>query len=75
MLVGDLIYNDYFDCDCNCKIYDCTHDDAHYNNGAKCIYDMAREGYHKPLDKILDMQVSYITIVENHLIIEATKRI
>ena len=29
MLVGDLVYNDYFDCDCNYRVYDCTAEDTH----------------------------------------------
>lgn len=75
MLVGDLVYNDNFDCDCNYRIYDCTSEDVHYNNGAKCVHDAVKQGNHKPLDSILDMQVSYITIFKNCLIVEATKRI
>lgn len=55
MLVGDLVYNDNFDCDCNYKIYDCTAADAHYNSGAACIYDTVRDGNRKPLDAVLDM--------------------
>ena len=83
MLIGDLIYNDTFDCNCNFEIYDCTKDGAQYGNGAECIYSTAKDGYIKPLNRILDMRVKYITTKVSHgkdgvsargvLIIEAEK--
>lgn len=74
MLVGDLVYNDYFDCDCNYKVYDCTAADDHYNSGAACIYNTVRDGNRKPFDTVLDMQVLYLTVTENCIIIEAKRR-
>lgn len=75
MLVGDLVYNDYFDCDCSCKVYDCTTADDHYNSGAACIYDTVRDGNRKPLDAVLDMQVLYLTVTDNCIIIEAGRNL
>lgn len=75
MLVGDLVYNDDFDCNCNYIIYDCTEPDVqHWCSNAKILFDTARDGYGKPLDAILDMKVKYITLSNNQLIIEACKR-
>lgn len=65
MLVGDLIYNDNFDCDCNYDIYDCT------ENEAKLIFSTKRDGVEKPLDKILDMKISHISIENSTIVIEA----
>ena len=67
MLVGDLVYNDNFDCDCNYKIYDCTAADAHY--------DTVRDGNRKPLDAVLDMQVLYLTVTGCTIIIEAGRNL
>lgn len=75
MLVGDLVYNDYFDCDCNHRVYDCTAEDTHYDNGGKCIYDAVRDGNRKPLDAVLDMQVLYLTVTDNCIIIEARRNL
>ena len=75
MLVGDLVYNDYFDCDCSCKVYDCTTADDHYNSGAACIYDTVRDGNRKPLVAVLDMQVLYLTVTDNCIIIEAGRNL
>lgn len=75
MLVGDLVYNDYFDCDCNHRVYDCTAEDTHYDNGAKCTYDAVRDGNRKPLDAVLDMQVLYLTVTDNCIIIEARRNL
>lgn len=75
MLVGDLVYNDNFDCDCSCKVYDCTTADDHYNSGAACIYDTVRDGNRKPLDAVLDMQVLYLTVTDNCIIIEAGRNL
>lgn len=75
MLVGDLVYNDYFDCDCSCKVYDCTTADDHYNSGAACIYDTVRDSNRKPLDAVLDMQVLYLTVTDNCIIIEAGRNL
>lgn len=70
MLVGDLIYNDEFDCNCNYAIYDSS-DGKQYGDGAELVFSTVRDGYGKPLNRILDMKVSYITIQESCLIIEA----
>ena len=72
MLVGDLIYNDDFDCNCNYVIYDCTEEGLQYGDGAEVIFSTKTDGFVKPLDCILDMKIKYITISERRLIIEAT---
>lgn len=45
MLVGDLVYNDYFDCDCNYRVYDCTAEDTHYDKGAKKTWGYVISGF------------------------------
>ena len=74
MLVGDLVYSDDFDCNCNYAIYDCT-DGTQYGDGAECIFSTVKNGYGKPLDRILDMKIKYITvdISSGCLIIEGAK--
>lgn len=69
MLVGDLIYSDDFDLNCNYAVYDC-HNGKQWSE-APILFNTAKNGYGKPLDKILDMHVGYITISDNVLIIEA----
>lgn len=64
MLVGDLVYNDDIECHCHYDIYDAE--------SSKLIISTKRDGFHKPLDKILDMRVKYITIEKETLVIEAT---
>ena len=73
MLVGDLIYNDEFDCNCNYEIYDCTEDGKQYGDGAKVIFSTKTDGFRKPLNEILDMKIKYITTNENAIIIEAAR--
>ena len=72
MLVGDLIYNDDFDANLNYAVYDCTEDGKQWHN-SKVIHSTKENGYSKPLDKILDMKVKYLTIENDCLIIEARK--
>lgn len=75
MLVGDLIYNDSFDCNCDYQIYDCSDPDVQWGEaGSHLLFCTARDGFHKPLDKILDMEIAYITLHNSRLIIEAKKR-
>lgn len=71
MLVGDLVYNDDFDCNCNYAIYDCTQDGIQWDE-AKVVHSTMEHGYNKPLNYILDMKIKYITISNKVLIIEAT---
>ena len=73
MLVGDLIYNDDFDCNCNYAIYDCTEDGTQWSDGAELIFSTEINGFTKPLNKILDMKIKYITISEMVIIIEAIR--
>lgn len=63
MVVGDLVYNDDFDCIFDYKIHD----------GAEIIFNTRVDRFKKPLDSILDMKIKCITIEENLIIIEATK--
>lgn len=69
MIVGDLIYNDDFDTNLNYAIYDCK--DGKQWHKANVLWSTKENGFHKPLDKILDMKVGYVTIDNNVLIIEA----
>ena len=73
MLVGDLVYNDNFDCNCNHEIYDCTEDGKQWGDGAELIFSTKVNGFKKPLDSILDMKIKYITTSELTIIIEATR--
>lgn len=73
LLVGDLIRNDDFDCNCNYEIYDCTEKGKLWNDGAKVIFSTKINGFKKPLDEILDMKIKYITTNDQSIIIEATK--
>ena len=73
MLVGDLVYNNDFDCNCNYEIYDCTEDGTQWGDGAKLIFSAKVNGFKKPLDSILDMKIKYITTSELTIIIEATR--
>lgn len=73
MLVGDLIYNDDFDCNCNYEVYDCTEDGKQWGDGAELIFSTKVDGFRKPLDSVLDMKIKYITTNEKAIIIEATR--
>lgn len=73
MLVGDLVYNDEFDYNCNYEIYDCTEDGIQYGDGAEVIFSTKIDGWHKPLAEILDMRIKYITTSEYTIIIEAIR--
>ena len=44
MVVGDLVYNDDFDCNCNYDIYDCS-DGKQYGDGAELIFCTKRDGF------------------------------
>ena len=62
MLVGDLVYNDALDLECN------------YENSSKnVLVDTKKNGFHKPLASILDMTIQNITISNDILIITAVK--
>ena len=71
MLVGDLVYSDDFDCNCNYEIYDCTEDGKQWGDGAELIFSTIINGFKKPLNSVLDMKIKYITTNENAIIIEA----
>ena len=68
MLVGDLVYSDDFDCNCN---YDSTEAGKQYGDGAELIFSTKRNGFRKPLDRILDMKIKYITTQDSTIVIEA----
>lgn len=73
MLVGDLVYNDDFDCNCNYDIYDCTKEGASWNLcSTPLLFSTKRDGFKKPLDSVLDMKIKYITIEDHSIVIEAT---
>lgn len=73
LLVGDLVYNDDFDCNCNYRIYDCTaKDTCWHDEDAVVLWDTVKDGWRKPLDTILDMRIKYITTdIDAVIIIEA----
>ena len=71
MLVGDLVYNDNFDCNCNYEIYDCTEEGKQWGDGAELIFSTSINGFKKPLNSVLDMKIKYITTHNNVIIIEA----
>ena len=73
MLVGDLVYSDHFDCNCNYEVYDCTEDGKQWGDGAEVIFSTKIDGFTKPLDEILDMKIKYITTNGSTIIIEATR--
>ena len=71
MLVGDLVYNNDFDVNCNYEIYDCTNVESWHE--AEMIYGTMRDGWSKPLNKILDMKIKYITTNHQSIVIEAAR--
>ena len=71
MLVGDLIYNDDFDCNCNYEVYDCAEDGKQWGDGAELVFSTSVNGFKKPLNSVLDMKIKYITTNNNAIIIEA----
>ena len=70
MLVGDSVYNNDFDVNCNYSIYDCTNGSCWHE--AKVIHT-TETSWSKPLDEILDMKIKYITTNDNAIIIEASR--
>lgn len=72
MLVGDYIYNDDFDVNCNYTIYDCRNTNKCWEE-ADILFSTSRDGFHKPSDWILDLHVQYVTIDVNNkcLVVEA----
>lgn len=69
MIVGDLIYNDDFNIDCDFEVYDCRI--AENWQTAPLLFSTLINGGHKPLDSILDMRIKLITICESRIIVEA----
>lgn len=60
MLVGDLVYNDELECDCNYEIHD----------GTELLFSTKTDGLKKPLDCILDRKVKQVTVNMDTMIIE-----
>lgn len=69
MLVGDLIYNDYLNLDCTYKVYDCTN-----LNNPNLVYDVVQNGNKKPIDKILDLYISGITVADDNTLLILAER-
>ena len=69
MLVGDLIYNDYLNLDCTYRVYDCTNLD-----NPILVYDSIQNGNRKPLDKILDLYISGITVADDNTLLILSER-
>lgn len=71
MKVRDLINNPTFDCNCNYNIFDCTESGKTWDN-ALCVYSTMLTD--DELDNaILDMYITYITLSNGRIIIEASK--
>ena len=69
MLVGDLIYNDYLNLDCTYRVYDCTNLD-----NPILVYDVVRDGNKKPLDQILDLYISGISVSNDNTLLILAER-
>lgn len=70
MLVGDLIYNDDFDVNCNVHVWKCTPETCWGESGSELIWSTEQNGSNKPLDALLDKEVRYMTIdAENMAIV------
>lgn len=69
MLVGDLIYNDYLNLDCNYKVYDFSD-----INNPILVYDVVRDGNKKPLDQILDLYISGISVSNDNTLLILAER-
>lgn len=69
MLVRDLVYNDYLNLDCTYRIYDCTN-----LNNPILVYDVIQNGNRKPLDKILDLYISGITVANDNTLLILSER-
>lgn len=63
MLIGDLVYNDNFDLNCNYAVYE-----GQWNNGGKLLWSTAKNGYKKPPNSLLDRKVGYITLDTTNLV-------
>lgn len=50
MLVGDLVYNDNFDCNCNYEVYDCTEDGKQWGDGAEPIFSTKVNGFFEAIE-------------------------
>lgn len=70
--IRDIIKNDTFDCNCNYNIYDCTNPSETWDT-AENIWNTAANNNQDIPEEILDMLVSYITVDNHVLIIEAKK--
>lgn len=74
MTVGDVIYNDQFDFNANWAIYKCKSGQC-WHDFDEPFLSTLKNGYDKPLDAVLDMPISYLTINNNILIIEVEDKI
>lgn len=71
MLVGDLIYIDNFNLTADYAIYNCAEGKFWYQE--RPVFN-SKTDRGKPKDKILDLEIKYITVQNNVIIIEAKKR-
>lgn len=70
MLVEDLVWKN-FDLNAKYRVYDCTDGDV-YNENAPCIWDSEKHDHrNKPPDELLNMEITYVTVNNNTLEIEA----
>ena len=72
MLVGDIIYNDDFDCSCPIEVHKYTSETEQKRCEDTLIYNN-HVGFSKPPCAILDIKVKYITVIDNTLFIEASE--
>ncbi len=70
MLVGDIVYNDDFDLNAEYEIYKCKQGEM-WNPNSTPVFSTKRDGYSKPLDSVLDLQVQCLTVHNNCLVVVA----
>lgn len=71
MLVRDIIYNHSFDCNCNYDIFDCTEPGKSWYDASPVFSTAILDD--ELSDAVLDMYITYITLSNDRIIIEASK--
>lgn len=69
MLVGDLVYNESFDFDCDYEIYD-----QQRGRGASPIFSKEQNHFRKPPYSVLDMEIEHIEVRGGTIIVSARTR-
>lgn len=71
MKVRDLIKNPGFDCNCNYDIFDCTEPGISWHDASPVFSTAILDS--EASDAVLDMHITYITLSNGRIIIEASK--